>query len=211
MKVPKRFSDIEANQLYLRPGPQIVAAMRAMRTVPEPVDDQQARALRAAVRRSGRPVIEIAGGQIMLGWDVETDGLWAADNMQAVRAAHPAQPRHLRALAACVRCCWPDPQMPIYPSRPAPVDDVVTAAVRLASGGDGHGDAARSHARGALTTLDAAGLITIDSEGAVTLGPVIASWPTRDIAVLRQAWTRLPGPSIASEDSTDDNATDDRW
>lgn len=211
MRLSNSSPDIESSLIYRRPGPQMLAAMRAMRTVPAPGDADQVRALRTAARRTGRPVVEIAGGRVMLGWDAETEGLWAAEGMDAVRAAHPAQPRHLRALAACVRCCWPDPQMPIYPSRSAPVDAVVTAAVRLTSGGDAQGEAARRHARGALTTLDAAGLIIIDSGGWLTLGPVIASWTARDVAVLRQAWTRLPGPSAVTNDSIGDDPAEEQW
>ena len=84
---------------------------------------------------------------------------------------------------------------PIYPAQPAKIADVLAAVVALGSIKDAGdpGIAGQRHVRGALTTLDFAGLITLDqAAGTLSLGPVIATWPERDIAVLRSAWSRLP-------------------
>jgi hypothetical protein len=189
---------LAANTLYERPPCQLLAIMRARRVVPGPQDPSHARALRSAARGTGRTVVEVSGGGVLLGWDADTEGVWAGEGMDAVRSARPAQPRLLRALAACLRCCWVDPDAPVYPAGSADIEDVLAAV--LALGGPTEASesgltARRQHARGALTTLDAAGLIVLDERaGSVSLGPVIATWSERDVAVLRDVWPRLPEP-----------------
>lgn len=186
------------HSLYERPTRHLLAAMRALRTVPGPQDPSHARALRSAARRTGRTIVEVSRGQMLLGWDADTEGIWAGEGMASVRSARPAQPRLLRALAACLRCCWVDPDSPIYPAVPASIDEVLAAVASLSGTAEPNdsGLAGRRHARGALTTLDAAGLIVLDEhEGTVSLGPVIATWSERDISVLRGVWLRLPEPA----------------
>lgn len=193
----RRVHDLDPGLLYDRSAPQLLAALRALRTVPGPLEMSQARALRAAAGRTGRTVVEVGGGRVLLGWDADAEGIWAGEAMEGVRSARPAAPRLLRALAACIRCCWPDPNGPLYPARSAKIDDVLAAVVALGSIKDAAdpGAAGERHVRGALTTLDFAGLITRDqTDGTLSLGPVIATWPERDVAVLRSAWSRLPMP-----------------
>jgi hypothetical protein len=187
--------DLDPGLVYGRPAPQLLAALRALRTVPGPLESSQARALLAAAGRTGRTVVEVDGGRVLLGWDADAEGIWAGEAMEGVRSARPAAPRLLRALAGCIRCCWPDPDAPLYPARPAKIADVLAAVVTLGSIKDAGdpGFAGELHVRGALTTLGFAGLITLDqADGTLSLGPVIATWPERDVAVLRTAWSRLP-------------------
>jgi len=177
----------------------LLAALRALRTVPGPLEEPQVRALRAAAGRAGRTVIEVDGGRVLLGWDADAEGVWAGEAMEGVRSARPAAPRLLRALAACIRCCSPDPDTPLYPARAAKITDVVAAVVTLGSISDAGdpGVARERHVRGALTTLDSAGLISLDlAHGTLSLGPVIATWPERDVRVVCNAWSRLPKTPI---------------
>lgn len=196
---------LEAGALYERPAHQLLAAARALRGLPGPQDPSQARALRAAARRTGRTIVEVDGGQVLLGWDADAEGVWAGEGMGTVRSARPAQPRLFRALAACLRCCWVDPDAPIYPARSASIEDVLATVDALAGVHEAgeSGLAGRRHARGALTTLDAAGLIVLDqAEKRVALGPVIATWPERDVSVLRGLWPRLPVPPAGGPTGT---------
>jgi hypothetical protein len=183
--------------IYGRSAHQVLAAARALRVLPGPQDPSQARTLHLAAGRAGRTVVEVDRGRVVLGWDTDAEGVWAAEGMEAVRSARPAQPRLLRTLAACLRCCWVDPDAPIYPARSASIEDVLAAASTLGgiNEADESGPAGMRHTRGALTTLDAAGLITLDgAERTVALGPVIATWPEQDVSVLRATWARLPAP-----------------
>lgn len=139
------------HSLYERPTRHLLAAMRALRTVPGPQDPSHARALRSAARRTGRTIVEVSRGQMLLGWDADTEGIWAGEGMASVRSARPAQPRLLRALAACLRCCWVDPDSPIYPAVPASIDEVLAAVASLSGTAEPNdsGLAGRRHARSA--------------------------------------------------------------
>lgn len=185
-----------AHLLYNRPERQLLAAARALRVMPSPLDPTQARKLNAAARRIGRTVVEVDRGRVLLAWDAGTDGVWASEGLELVRSLRPAQPRLLRTLAACLRCCWADPGEPIHPSRRASIDDVLAAAGTLGTVDESAELGPTSkHTRGALTTLDAAGLIVLnEAERSVALGPVLATWTDREISVLRSAWARMPAP-----------------
>jgi hypothetical protein len=199
--------DLDPGLVYDRSASQLLAALRARRTIPGPLEEKQVRALRAAAGRTGRTVVEIHGGRVLLGWDADAEGVWAGEAMEGVRSMRPAAPRLLRALAACIRCCWSDPDAPLYPAQPAKIADVVAAVVALGSikNAGEPGIAGERHARGALTTLDSAGLITLDQEdGTLSLGPVIATWPERDVGILRSTWSRLPAtPPIRTQGDGD--------
>lgn len=187
----------QSQAFYEGPSRQLLAILRALRTIPGPDREAEARMLRAAAHRIGRTVIDANDGRVLLGWDADAEGAWAGDGMDSIRSTRPAQPRLLRTLAACLRCCWADPETPIYPAGPASIDDVLAATASLTAPyevGEAKLGGAR-HTRGALTTLDSAGLIVLNlAEQTLTLGPVIATWPERDISVLRGAWSRLPQP-----------------
>lgn len=193
--------------VYGRPARQLLAAARALRVLPGPQDPSQARALHDAAHRTGRTVVEVVHGRVLLGWDADAEGVWAGDGMETVRSARPAQPRLLRTLAACLRCCWVDPDGPIYPAHTVSIDDVLAAAGALGVGNESgeSGPAGMRHTRGALTTLDAAGLVVLDeAQRTVALGPVIATWTERDISVLRGLWARLPAPPTRRRPGTPD-------
>ena len=192
-------SGMRPDALYGRSSRELLAAARALHVLPGPQDPSQARTLHLATSRIGRTVVEVDHGRVLLGWDPDAEGVWAGEGMDAVRSVRPAQPRLLRTLAACLRCCWVDPDTPIYPAQPASIEDVLAAASTLGGVDDAgeSGLAGMRHTRGALTTLDAAGLIALDeAERTVVLGPVIAMWPERDVTVLRGVWARLPAPPI---------------
>ncbi len=194
--------------LYERPARQLLAALRALRTAPGPENSSDARLLREAVRRIGRTVIEVHDGQVLLGWDADAEGAWAGEGMDSVRSARPAQPRLLRTLAACLKCCWTDVDAPIYPTASASVANILLAAASMGArneAGDANLGGIR-HARGALTTLDFAGLIVLNqAEQTVRLGPIIATWPERDVSVLRGVWPRLPQPPVGMSTKISDS------
>ena len=202
---------IGSQLLYERPARQLLAALRALRTAPGPENPSEAGQLRAAVRRIGRTVVEVHDGHVLLGWDADAEGAWGGEGMDSVRSARPAQPRLLQTLAACLKCCWTDPEAPVYPAGSASIADVLAAVTSLRApneAGDANLGGIR-HARGALTTLDFAGLIVLNqAEQTVMLGPVIATWPERDVSVLRGVWPRLPQPPVGRPTKIRDNHTE---
>lgn len=203
--------DIGSQPLYERPARELLAALRALRTAPGPENPSESRLLRAAVQRIGRTAVEVSDGQVLLGWDVDAEGVWGGEAMDSVRSARPAQPRLLRTLAACLKCCWTDPDAPIYPAKSASIEDVLVAAASLGAPvetGNASPGSIR-HARGALTTLDFAGLIVLNQvEQTVMLGPVIATWPERDVSLLRGVWPRLAQSSAGRRTPISDNPTE---
>jgi len=135
--------------------------------------------------------------------------------MAALRATRPAQARLTRALAACVRACWPDRDQALYPGVPASRADILDAIISLGAIG-GHeestGKGGAIHAKGALNTLQGAGLIEQHADGTITLGPVTATWSERDQGTLRANWHRLPTPTgqhIALPAGADDDEDGD--
>lgn len=188
---------VDPGVVYDRPAPQVIAAMRALRTVPAPATQDQHRRLSVATTAAARTAIDVTGGRITLGWDADADGVWASEEMTLLRSARPAPARLTRALAACLRACWPDRDKPLYPGVRAPRAGILDAIVSLGAIGnqDDPGKGGSIHAKGALITLEAAGLIEQHPDGTVTLGPVIATWPERDLATVRANWDRLPTPS----------------
>lgn len=190
--------------LYDRPSPQVLAILRVLRAVPAPTEPGHSRTLRAAAGRTGRILVDAEGGRLVLGWHADADGVWAGDAIDGIRSARPAAPRILRTLAACIRCCWPEPNAPLYPSAIARVNDVLAVAAALSAAQEirDSGLGVERHAKGALTTLDAAALIDLDRASAtLRLGPVVATWTERDISVLREVWYRMPTPPTSDAPS----------
>lgn len=199
---------ITAAAVYERPAPQVLAALRALRTAPAPATADQLRTLNRATTAAARTPIEVPGGRVILGWDPDTDGVWAGEEMAALRSVRPAKASLTRALAACLRCCWPDPTQPLYPGQPAAREDILDAIISLGAigGPDDPGRGGTIHAKGALITLEASGLIEHDhATGTVTLGPVVATWSVRQEATLRANWDRLPAPTGTSVAETADD------
>lgn len=104
-----------------------------------------------------------------------------------------------RALAACLRCCWPELSGPVWPGVPASKDDVA-AVFRGITGRD---ETASNRALvAAIRRLDAAGWLLWDEPGkAVRLGPRVASWSPAELSTLRELWRILPSP--AAENGTE--------
>lgn len=176
------------------PGPAALARLRALGTVPRPDDPAGSRSLKTAAGRAGRVLVDVAGGRVALGWPEDADTAWADDGL-ALRDR--AATRLARTFAAVLRSCWPDADAPPYPGGAAAVDDVLAAAASLGTigGAEEGGQSASWHAKGALVTLAACGLIELDKEtGAVRLGRAVACWNDVDVDTVRQAWGRLPAP-----------------
>lgn len=168
---------------------QRVAAARVLLTVP--AGDE----VHHDTAHSARTVVDVTGGRVTLGWDRLTDGVWLGDGMDQVRTTHKLSKPLLGVLAACVRCCWPDPDKPLYPGAATTRAKVLEAYGTLGSATDDAGstEMASRHAKGALKTLEAAGLIEPgDGEDTLRLGPLVATWPARDEDLLRAHWHRLP-------------------
>lgn len=173
-------------------GPLALARMRAAGVAPRPDDPSRARALSAAAQRAGRTLVDVRRGRVVLGWLEDADTSWGSDDLDL---RDRAAPRLARTFAAVLRVCWPSPDSPLYPGVTAGVDDVLEAAATLGtiSGVEDGGDAADRHAKGALVTLDACGLVELDREtSTVRLGPAVACWTDADTETARQAWSRLP-------------------
>jgi hypothetical protein len=183
-----------ADEVYGESGPVLLAAMRAAGALPAPSDAGLSTRLTGAAKRAGRRTIEVSGGRMTLGWDPDTEGLWSSESTEGLRI--PPQPRLVRAFAAALGACWRDPSRPLYPSGAAADTAIVAASLGLStSRGDEAGVASQRHAKGALVTLQALGLIEIEPETrSVTLGPVVSTWPDHDVELLRQNWSRLPRP-----------------
>lgn len=177
------------NRLDNLTGPALVAAASLLRTTTGTKD------LRRAIGHTGRTLVAVANGEFVLGWDETTDEVWSGDEMAQVRWLRPPAARLSRAMAAVLRSCWPNRDEPLYPGHPATKDSVLAAYTTLGTIGgavDG-GAVGTAHAVGALRTLDAAGLIEWDlNGGTIRLGPLVATWPARDEAILRTHWDRLP-------------------
>ena len=173
-------------------GAVSLARLRASGTLARPDDPVELRALATAASRAGRVLIDVAGGRVALGWPSDAEAVWTDWDLEL---RHRAAPRLARTFAAVLRACWPDPAAPLYPGRPAAVAEVLYAAATLGtiSGADDAAEASDRHAKGALVTLSAAGLVELDrAAGLVRLGPAVACWPDGDAETLRQAWSRLP-------------------
>ena len=98
-----------------------------------------------------------------------------------------------RLLAACLRCCWPDPTDPPWPGVPAPRSAAITLFRELTAGREA--DAQHRAAVAAVSRLAASGwLLTDEGRQTLRLGPRVALWSQADLTVLRQLWHALPAP-----------------
>ncbi|SIR90548.1 hypothetical protein [Micromonospora avicenniae] len=95
----------------------------------------------------------------------------------------------LRVLAACLRCCWPDPGTDPWPGRPADLAHVDRVLEQLTPGRD-----QRSRQRlltAALRRLEAARWV-LQTAGRVRLGPRIATWGPLELSTVRELWRMIP-------------------
>lgn len=96
----------------------------------------------------------------------------------------------LRVLAACVRCCWPDPGADPWPGRPADLAQVEAVLELLTPGRD-----RRSRQRlltAGLRRLEAARWILPAPGGGVRFGPRVATWGPLDLSTVRELWRMIP-------------------
>jgi len=106
-------------------------------------------------------------------------------------AALPDAAGTLRVLAACLRCCWPDPGTEPWPGRPAELSDVDRVLRLLTPGRDG---VSRQRLRSAgLRRLEAARWVLRDASR-VRLGPRVAAWGPLEMSTVRELWRMIPDP-----------------
>jgi hypothetical protein len=180
------------------PDPLSLARMRASRTVPMPMDQADLQALREAADAAGRRLIEVQAHNgrrhLMLGWPADVDPASALS--AAGQEARTATPATLLPLAACLGCCSPNPQAPLYPGQLATERDVITALDRFTRGSVTLGPADEGGGgrwKRALRRLQAAGLLDRSGDGAIRLGPEIAAWGDAEARQLRDRHHDLPG------------------
>lgn len=165
------------------PGPDATAVWWARLRSRGPVPVAQGTGLPAGFTRSAGWVLpsvpEGAGAHVLGELGVDTP---AVD-----------QPNETaRVLGAAVRCCWHDPDGPVWPGRTVPF-----AAVRAVFGGLAERDAAFVHRAclAAVRRLHAAGwLLWHERARTVAPGPRTATWTPADLTVLREMYRRVPPP-----------------
>src|SRR5262249_39061990 len=97
----------------------------------------------------------------------------------------------MRVLAACLRCCWPDPGSEIWPGGPAGLADVPVVFAHLVPDWDG----AARHRRllRGVRRLAGSGWLRFDERTrTVQLGPRVALWGSLDLSTLRELWRMVP-------------------
>jgi hypothetical protein len=171
-----------------------LARLRATRVAPHPSELPSLRSLKAAARRAGRTLADVrttAGPALLLGWP---EGSEPSDGSErGVMRREPSQVA-LLTFAACLRACWPDPDMEPYPGRTVSDEQVLAALASLASPATGPGEdhsGSERHYKGAIRLLRATGLLDPDTSF-ISLGPLVSLWAPSDVAVLRAFHSRLP-------------------
>ncbi|HET9657160.1 MAG TPA: hypothetical protein VFP72_17540 [Kineosporiaceae bacterium] len=97
-----------------------------------------------------------------------------------------------RVLAVAVRCCWTDPDGPLWPGRAAPFA-AVTAVFRGFAGRDE--ESVHRSCLAAVRRLHSSGWLLWDERArTLRLGPRTATWSQADLTVLRELCRRLPAP-----------------
>jgi hypothetical protein len=115
-------------------------------------------------------------------------------NLDAVPVDQPNDTA--RMLAACLRCCWPDPGEPPWPGVPVARAKAITLFRELTAGREA--DAQHRAAVSAVSRLTVAGwLLADDRGGTLRLGPRVALWSPADLPVLRQLWHAMPRPEVS--------------
>lgn len=187
------------------PDPLSLARIRTRRTTPVPPDGSVLSALHAAADVAGRRLVDVQGQGdrrvLMLGWPADVDpasGL--SGNEENTRHAPPSV---LLTLAACIGCCWPSPEVPLFPGDPVPEERVLAALARFTRADRpsellGHGS--RPAWKRALRFLRACGFLAPENgDSVIQLGPEVAAWGDVEIRQLRDRYGDLPGATGDAE------------
>ncbi|EWM19161.1 hypothetical protein [Kutzneria sp. 744] len=162
-----------------------LARLRATRTAPEFAVPDAAELVRVAERAGRALAIAEDGDQVpvlVLGAAADflpEDG----DGFTRPVATGPVR----LVMAVCLRCCWLDPDLPIYPGRPTTVGEIQAV---LAALGESY-DAPRLGRP--LMALRVTGYLRRDGD-LIRLGPKVALWSTSELTALRQLHELLPEP-----------------
>ncbi len=180
----------------------LLARIRAL-GVAAPVGDRAGlNCLGEAADQAGRRLIDVLrpGREpgITLGWQVGDEPSVMSEPLSDT--CRQATVSVQLALAACLRCCWPDPAEPLYPGGTAAETAVFRALDRLRSPASGPepgevGKGVHSSRRSALRILRACGFLEPDAgDGVIRLGPTVALWTPADISELARNHHLLPSP-----------------
>lgn len=160
----------------------MLAQLRIWRTIQAPEDETELAALHAAAARAGRRLVELRGAgphtELTTGW-LEQSHLTPDDTGGPGGASEGA----IVVLAACLSCCWPDPDAPVFPGVPTTLEELrhTVAPLRI------------QNLTLALNRLRRWGYLAPDSgDGTVRLGPMVATWQNADLDGLRRRHVELP-------------------
>ncbi len=180
------------------PDPLSLARMRALRLICVPWAAEELALLQETAEVAGRRLIDVAGDHganaLMLGWptDVNPMVVLGADGEDLPGAT----PTTCLVLAACIGCCWPDPEAPLLPGIPAPESQVLDALARFTRPGRPVGESLQvrqTHWKPAIRRLRACGyLISGEGESPIRLGPALAGWGDAEVRCLRDRYADLP-------------------
>ena len=177
------------------PDPLSLARMRALRLVTVPWAEQELTRLQEAAVVAGRRLIDVEGSldahALMLGWPVDVDPMAVlgsdSEDLPGVT------PMICLVLAACVGCCWPNPETPLLPGISVPEDQILDALVRFTRSSNKSLRTRQAHWKSAIRRLRACGFLTADDGGSlIRLGPALAGWGDADIRHLRDRYTDMP-------------------
>lgn len=177
-----------------------LAKIRVLGVIHSPDNRAKSDSLRTAADHAGRRLVDVVcpGGErgIALGWQ-NGDEPAVMDEPLSEIYRHATTTVQLM-LAACLRCCWPDPGQPLYPGEATTETVVFRALDNLrarapSADSDEVRKGAHGHRRSALRVLRACGFLAPDAgEGTIRLGPAIAQWTPADITELASDHHLLP-------------------
>ncbi|GAA3610741.1 hypothetical protein GCM10022223_28550 [Kineosporia mesophila] len=166
----------------------------------------RARALGPARHEAGTPapdgflrLLEPHAGDVwLLPAHPGTAGPWVLDEMGFSGPTIEQPNDTARMLAAVVRCCWTDPEAPIWPGREVDWETVLSVYRTF---GDREESVLNRAATGAIRRLNGGGWVLWDDDRRVVrLGPRCGTWVNADLTVLRELYRSLPPPEEPEED-----------